>query len=180
MKKTVNDCTGIAVGERAPDFQGKDQNGKVVSLTKLLVKGPVVLVFYRGQWCPVCIPHLRKLQDALGKIQDKGASILAITPEKQEFINKTIVKTNLAFPILFDKGYKIMQLYDVAFVPSKGLKRMYNWLLRANLKKAHSDDSETLPIPATFIIGKDGRVKHRHFDPDYKKRMNVTEILENL
>lgn len=178
--KTVNECKGIAVGNSAPYFEAKDQNGNIVMLRELLKQGPVVLVFYRGQWCPVCIPHLRKLQDGLSKVHEKGASIIAVTPEKQELIQKTFVKTNVTFPILFDKDYKIMKQYDVAFVPSRFLRWMYNWLLRANLKKAHSDESEILPIPATFIIGKDGKVKYRHFDPDYKKRLSVDEILQNL
>jgi peroxiredoxin len=178
--KTVNECRGIAVGDLAPDFEAKDQNGNIVMLSELLKQGPVVLVFYRGQWCPVCIPHLRKLQDGLSKVSEKGASIIAVTPEKQELIQKTFVKTKVAFPILFDKDYKIMKQYDVAFVPSRFLRWMYNWLLRANLKKVHSDESETLPIPATFIIGKDGKVKYRHFDPDYSKRLGVDEILQTL
>lgn len=178
--KTVSQCKGIAVGQLAPDFRAKDQDGNVIALSQLLQQGPVVLVFYRGQWCPVCIPHLRKLQDELAKVHEKGANIIAVTPEKQELIQKTIVKANVAFPILHDEGYIIMRQYDVAFVPSIALRWMYNWLLRANLKKAHSDASETLPIPATFIIGKDGKVKYRHFDPDYKKRISAAEILQNL
>jgi len=120
------------------------------------------------------------LQDGLMYIIGKGASILIITPEKQENIQKTILKTNIKIPIIYDENYKIMEIFDVAFVPGKGLRVMYNTMLRADLKHSQSDDSQTLPVPATFIIDTDSRIIWRHFDRDYKKRASIEEILNQL
>lgn len=178
--KSVRECNGLAIGNIVNEFSGTDQNGNEIHLSELLKKGKVVVVFYRGQWCPICMPHLRKLQKSLNEIENKGASLLIITPEKQENIKKTILKTSITVPILYDNNYKIMRQFDLAFIPGKGLRYMYNKLLRANLKKAHSDDSETLPIPATFIVDTDSKVIWRHFNRDYKWRSKVQEIIDHL
>ena len=179
-KKTVKECNGLALGDKVNDFSGTDQDGNKIQLSELLKKGKVVVVFYRGQWCPVCMPHLRKLQDGLMEIKGKGASILIITPEKQKNIQKTILKTSITIPIIYDENYRIMEDFDVAFLPGKGLRLMYNTLFRADLKNAQSDDSQTLPVPATFIIDKDSNVIWRHFDRNYIKRANTEEILNQL
>jgi peroxiredoxin len=178
--KSVKECNGLPVGNTVIEFSGTDHNGNEILLSDLLKKGKVVVVFYRGQWCPICMPHLRKLQEDLKEIEDKGASLIIITPEKQENIKKTILKTSITVPVIYDENYKIMQQFDVAFIPNKGLRFMYNTMLRANLKNAQSDDSQTLPVPATFIIDTDGKLIWRHFNRDYKKRSKVKEILNQL
>ncbi|TFB08335.1 redoxin domain-containing protein, partial [Candidatus Marinimicrobia bacterium MT.SAG.2] len=100
-KKTLKESNGLAIGDKVKDFSGIDQNGYTIQLSELLKKGKVVVVFYRGQWCPICIPHIKKLQDGFNKIKDKGASVVLITPENQENIQKTILKTNVTIPILY-------------------------------------------------------------------------------
>jgi len=179
MKK-VKECHGLNVAEKVKDFKATDQNGNKIQLSELLKKRKVVVVFYRGQWCPICKPHLRKLQDSLEEIENKGATVLLITPEKQENIQKTILKTSITIPVIYDKNYRIMEDFDVAFLPSKGLRIMYNTLLMANLKNAQSDDSQTLPVPATYVIEQNGTIKWRHFDRNYAKRANTTDILNQL
>ena len=106
---------GVSINEPAPDFTAVDQYGKSVSLNKLLKDGPVVLVFYRGQWCPYCNKQLKKIEDSLSFIKAKGATVIAITPEKPESISKTLEKTKASYSIVFDEGLKIMKSYDVAF-----------------------------------------------------------------
>ncbi len=179
MKKVKN-CSGLALGEIVKDFKGVDQNGNTIQLSALLKKGKVIIVFYRGQWCPICMPHIKKLQDDFDKIKEKGASVILITPENQENIQKTILKTNVTIPILYDKDYKIMKNFDLDFVPGKILRLIYKTMLRANLKNVQSDNSQTLPIPATYIINKDSTIIWRHFDRDYKKRSKVEDILKQL
>ena len=179
-KKTVKECNGLSVGDKVNDFSGTDQNGNEIQLSELLKKGKVVIVFYRGQWCPVCMPHLKKLQDNLNIIKDKGASVLLVTPEKQENIQKTYLKTSITIPVIYDKSYKIMDQFDVALLPSKILRIMYNSMLRADLKNAQSDNSQTLPVPATYVIEQDGTIKWRHFDRNYAKRANTKDILNQL
>jgi peroxiredoxin len=178
--RTVNKANGIAVGEKVKNFLGVDQNGNTIELYELLKNGKVVIVFYRGQWCPICMPHIKKIQNDLDTIKEKGASVVLISPEKQENIQKTILKTNVTIPILYDKDYKIMKDFDLHFIPSKGLRILYNIFLRADLKNVQSDDSQTLPVPATFVIDKDSTIIWRHFNRDYKKRSKVKDILDHL
>lgn len=178
--RNVKEANGLAIGDKAPEFTGRDQNGNTLQLSKLLKKGKVVIVFYRGQWCPICMPHVKRLQDSLDKIKEKGANVILISPENLENIQKTILKTNVKIPVLYDKDYKIMKGFDVDFTPRNSLKFLYNTVLRADLKNAQSDDSQTLPIPATYIIDKDRMIIWRHFNRDYKKRSKVKDILDQL
>jgi peroxiredoxin len=178
--KSVKEAVGLEVGAKAPVFEAVDQNGKKQSLDDLLKEGPVVLVFYRGQWCPICNRHLSTLNDSLDAINAKGARVVAISPEKPEKIQKTIEKTNASFTLLFDEGYKISESFDVAFLPDFATRTAYNTALGANLKDAHSDESQRLPIPATFIIGQDRTIIWRHFDPNYKNRAAVSDIVNAL
>jgi len=150
------------------------------TLSEALKKGPVVVIFYRGQWCPVCNKHLSTLQDSLQMIYEKGASVIAISPEQSEFLKRTAEKTHASFSLLYDEGYKIANLFDVTFKPDSLTTVMYNTILRANLKEANTDVSQRLPIPATFIIGTSGKIIWRHFDSDYKKRSTVTDIVNNI
>ncbi len=181
MKKNDNRFkTPLEKGETAPNFKVTDHTGKDLELYEMLKEGPVVMIFYRGQWCPVCNKHLANLQEGLEEVKAKGAQIIAVTPEKQENIDKTIVKTNITFPVIYDVDYVIMKAYQVDFIPQKKTTMVYNTFLNADLKNAQSDDSQTLPVPATYIIGTDRKIKYVHFDPDYKNRASINEILENL
>ncbi|MBE0663363.1 MAG: AhpC/TSA family protein [Bacteroidales bacterium] len=178
--RSAKEAKGLEAGVNAPDFIATVINGNNFSLKDALTEGPVVLVFYRGHWCPVCNKHLGVLQDSLQYIQNMGAKVIAISPEKPELLAKTTEKTGADFTILYDEGYRISDAYDVTFTPGGMDRTMYNTFLGANLKEAHSDDSQRLPIPATFVIGQDGKIAWRHFDPDYKKRSTVSEILDAL
>ncbi len=178
--KTVNEAMGLKIGDKVNNFSALDLNGELFKLEEALLKGPVVVVFYRGQWCPVCNKHLSHLQDSLLLIYKKGATVVAISPEKPEFLKQTAKKTNASFSLLYDDGYKISDAFDVTFRLNNLTKIIYSSAPGINLKKAHSDESQRLPIPATFIIGQDGKIVWRHFDPDYKQRSSVKEIIEAL
>jgi peroxiredoxin len=178
--KKAEEAKGVPIGTMIKPFAAKTAEGKRFSLKQALDKGPVVLVFYRGQWCPVCNKHLHKLQDSLSLITDKGAQLVAISPEKPELLSRTREKTGATFPLLYDEGYAIANLFDVTFLPPKATRLLYNTAINANLKEAHSDDSERLPIPATFVLDQKGKVVWRQVDPDYKVRASVQDILRNL
>ncbi len=170
---------GLFIGSKAPDFKGKDQNNNDIKLKDLLKKGKVVLVFYRGQWCPYCNKQLSALQDSLQQIIDKGATLLAISPEKTEMIDKTVEKTKAEFSILHDKDLKIMKAYDVDFeVPENTVTRYRNAGL--DLEKLNGENGANLPVPAVYIIDKESTITYRFFDKDYKKRPSVKDILDNL
>ncbi|MDP4264491.1 MAG: peroxiredoxin-like family protein [Bacteroidota bacterium] len=171
---------GLFINSKAPDFKAKDQKGDEVHLKDLLKKGKVVLIFYRGQWCPYCNKFLKKLEDSLQLIKDKKASIVAVTPELPENIQKTIDKTKAEYSILYDEDLKIMKAYHVEFeVPENTVTQYRNTgikLEELNGKK----NGNYLPIPAVYIIDKESTVTYRFFQPDYKKRPAVREILNNL
>lgn len=178
--KSIKQVKGLNIGAFAPDFTGKDIYDKTYTLSDSIKNGNVVLLFIRGQWCPFCNKHLRNLQKQFKHIYKKGASVVVITPEKSEFIKKTIEKTGAEFTILYDENYKIAEAFDVLFRPDSMYRFMYNKILGAKLKESHSDDTEQLPVPATFIIDLDMKVKWRHFNPNYTKRSKISAILEHL
>ena len=93
---------GLKVGDKAPDFTLKNADGKKIHLKKKLKEGPLVIVFYRGQWCPFCNKQLSGLNDSLQLIKDKGANLVAISPETQENVSKSVAKTKAVFPVLHD------------------------------------------------------------------------------
>lgn len=178
----TNAAEPLPEGASAPDFTGIDQNGNEVTLQDQLNEGPVVMMFYRGQWCPVCNQHLETLQDSLSYIEERGANVLAVSPEKQERLNETVEKTGAEFTVLWDQNETIMEEYGVAFEPPESEVETYNIKLDANLQEAHGGDQEQvrLPIPATYIIDADGEILYVHHDEDYKNRAGVEDILNEL
>ncbi len=170
---------GLKVGDMAPDFSAKDQDGKTISLKQALQKGPVVMLFYRGQWCPYCNKQMSRFSDSLSLLIAKGASVLAIAPETAENVKKTIEKTKSTFPVLVDQGLAIMKMYKVNFaVDEKTITKYKGYGI--DFDKTNGVNGANLPVPATYIIGKDGKVKYVFFNTDYRKRASVMDVLNNL
>jgi peroxiredoxin len=170
---------GLQVGEVAPEFTAKDQDGKTISLKQVLKNGPVVMLFYRGQWCPYCNKQLSHFSDSLSMIIAKGASVLAITPETAMHVKKTIEKTKTNFSVIEDAGLIIMKSYKVNFaVDVKTVEKYKGYGI--DFDKANGSNGANLPVPATYIIDKDGKVKYVFFNTDYRKRAHVQDILNNL
>ena len=170
---------GLFPGGKAPDFTAKDQHGNQINLKDLTKQGPVVIVFYRGYWCPFCNRELKRLADSLQLIKDKGATVIAISPELESNIDTTIKKTGAEFSILHDKDLKIMKAYNVWFeVPENTVTRYRNTGI--DLAKINGTNGTNLPVPAVYIINKQRDVIWRFFETDYKKRPSVQAILDNL
>ena len=170
---------GLFLNSKAPDFKLKDQTGKEVSLKNLRKLGQTVIIFYRGNWCPYCNRQLKNLQDSLSLITEKGASLVAITPEARGGIDSTIKKTKAGFSILYDSLGKLENAYQVAFkVDDKTISRYK--MAGIDLLKNNQQKEATLPVPAVYIVNKEGTVTYRYFDENYKKRVSVAEILKNL
>lgn len=170
---------GLFINSKAPDFRARNQHNEEVRLKELLKKGKVVLMFYMGYWCPHCNRTLQRFQDSLQLIFDKGAQLVAVTPEKPESIAKTLEKTGAGFPVLWDEGLKIMKAYDVAYaLPENTLKRYSSTGL--NIAEINGKNGNYLPVPAVYIINKESTVVYRFFESDYKKRPSVAEILKQL
>nr|MBS0037079.1 AhpC/TSA family protein [Saprospiraceae bacterium] len=178
--KTAREANGLQVGDTAPDFKASDLYDNAFHLEEALKKGPLVLIFYRGQWCPICNKHLKKLEKRLEDIYSQGASVAAVSPEKSEFLKRTAKKTHASFTLLHDENYTISDKFDVTFKPGKFSRLIYNGILGADLKEAHTDDSQRLPIPATYIINRNKKIVWRHFTPDYKRRSSIDDIIRNI
>jgi peroxiredoxin len=152
---------GLKVGDVAPDFSLVDQNERVFKLSKALEKGPVVVFFYRGQWCPFCVKYMKNYQDSLQFIKAKGAQIVGISPQKESAVQKSIEKTGATFPLLMDDNKKVCFKYDT-------------------LLKGDMTNEEANPVPALYVIGKDGKVKYVHFPDAFTLRANVSDFLPFL
>ncbi len=175
-----NRLGGLKVGDTAPGFSGKDQDGNDIILSEKLKDGPVVLLFYRGYWCPVCSKYLSAFQEDMGILTEKGASVIAVTPETVENANKTIEGTGLSIPVMSDGDLSIMQSYKVAFRVTEDYQGKIQQYLKADIAETNGADEANLPIPATYIIGQDGKVSYVFYNPNYKERASVSEIAENL
>ncbi len=171
---------GLKVGTSAPDFKGVDQNGYSIELNSMLKTGPVVLIFYRGYWCPYCSRTLKSYADSINLVTDNGAWFIAVTPETTDGVAKTIDKTNLKFSVISDKEGKIMESFDVAFNVTTDYSKKIRLFKRISIAENNGQTEARLPVPATYIIDKSGKIVYRHFDYDYKKRASIGAILANL
>jgi|SRR5882672_1911659 len=170
---------GLSVNSKAPDFTAKDQSGKSINLKSQLTKNTVVLVFYRGEWCPFCNKELKDIEDSLKFITEKHAIVLAVTPEKQENVSKTIAKTKASYSILHDEGLKIMKSYGVSFKIDSLTNLKYK-SYGIDFTSANGTNGANLPIPAVYIINKEGQIIYRYFDADYRKRPSIKELIGHL
>jgi len=171
---------GLKKGADAPMFSARDNAGKTIDLKKLLKSHQsVVLFFYRGQWCPYCNKQIKQLQDSLQLLTAKGAYVVGITPETGENIDKTREKTHASFSMVHDEGYKIMKAYDVNYkVDDPMFAKLKSYGI--DLEKGNGNTDHVLPVPATYIINKSGKISFVQFDKDYTKRPSVSQILQAL
>ncbi|RMG86977.1 MAG: AhpC/TSA family protein [Bacteroidetes bacterium] len=171
---------GLRAGAKAPIFRGEDQNGHPVSLKNLLSSGPVVLIFYRGQWCGVCNKYLSSIADSLDMIREKGATVIAVAPELAENAKKTVEKTGLAIPVIRDADLRIMKAYGVAFKVNEDYQNKIVNYAKNSIAAMNGMDEAWLPVPATYIINPSGTIGYAFFDYNYRNRLPVAEILESL
>lgn len=171
--------TAPMVGDVLPPFFLPDDAGRIVSLEGLTAKGPVAVTFHRGHWCPYCRISINTLARATERIEALGASIVAIVPEREEFTAELKFEANVPFPVLtdLDNGYAL-SLNLAVWVGADLQQHMAGH--GRTLPDFMGNDTWMLPIPATFVIGRDGRVKARFVDPDYRRRMAVDDLLAAL
>lgn len=172
--------TGIAVGERAPEFGLPDATGRTVHLRERLSAGPVVLVFYRGQWCPYCNTYLRALQAALPEITARGASLIAVSPQSPDHSLSITEKAGLSFDLLSDVDQAVSRAYRVEFTLPADLKDLHLNAFQVDLRDLNADGSWRLPAPATFVIDRDGVIRAAHVSADYRTRMEPAAIIAAL
>lgn len=170
---------GVQLGAHAPGFTLPEVRGGKVSLEERLRDGPVVVSFYRGGWCPGCNLELRALQQALPRIQALGASIVAISPERIDGSAAVAGRLGLEFDVCTDLDGNVARAYRLSFALPDDVRRIYD-SLGLRLADVNADGTWTLPVPATFVIDRDGIVRARHVDADYRRRMEPEAIVDAL
>ena len=178
LAKTLPD-PGIKVGERAPNFTLSNAFGKQVTLYDELKKSPVVLVFYRGAWCPYCNMHLRVLRENLPQIQALGAQLITITPQTPDKSLEQFKAEPREFEVLSDLDSTVMRAYRLYFEVDPELAAIYR-TRGLDLVEYNGPGRNVLPAPGTFIIDRDGIVRAMQADTDYTKRMEPAAILRAL
>jgi len=170
----------LKMGDSAPDFILPDAHGEPVRLYSLLREGPVVVVFYRGGWCPYCNLHLRGFQRRHAQFRELGAQIVAISPQLPDNSLSTQEKNELAFPVLSDVGNKVARQFGIVFQLSDDLVKLYRQFGHALEDANGARGKRELPVPATFLIDGNGTIRLAHVDADYTRRLDPDDVLETL
>jgi peroxiredoxin len=166
-------------GDVMPTFLLPDEAGRLVSLKDLVAQGPAVVTFHRGHWCPYCRISISTLVKAQPRIEALGAHMVAIVPDREEFTAEMRQDCNVNFPILSDMDNGYAMSLNLAIWVGAEMKEYMTKIGRV-LPQYQGNDSWMLPIPATFVVGKDSRIKSRFVDPDYRKRMAIEDLINAL
>jgi len=170
---------GPRTGELMPPFDLPDETGRLVSLTSMLQAGPVVISINRGHWCPYCKMELRSLAAIHGEIRRLGAQVVSIMPGSAQFTGDYVSRNELPFPVLsdIDLGYSLS--LGLIFWVGAEIRRLYEEA-GVELEKYHGNQGHFLPMAAKFIVGRDGLVKARQVDLEFRRRMEPEAILAEL
>jgi peroxiredoxin len=168
----------LKVGDRAPDFELANATGKTVKLSELTARGPVVLTWYRGGWCPYCNVALRGFQKTLAEFRAAGATLVALSPEMPDNSLSTAEKNHLEFEVLSDRNLKVAHAYKVAYKIPDVITAQFKG--RLDLAKHNGSASSELPLGATYLIDRRGVIRYAFIDADYRKRAEPAAVLAIL
>src|SRR5579859_6651442 len=169
----------LPVGAKAPSFELPDHNGKIVSSSDLLANGRLVLCFIRGRWCPFCVGQMEAMNLVLPQIEKAGATFIAISPQtvKQSFFMHDQHK--LRFPLLSDAGNKVARQFGLTYRVPALQEAIYRRAF-VNLPFTNGDESWELPIPAIFILDRDGTVLYASANEDYTERPEPDDLVNRI
>jgi peroxiredoxin len=167
-------------GDLMPPFVLPDETGRLVNLEELLRLGPVAVTFHRGHWCPYCRININALAKAHDVIVGDGAQIVAIIPERQQYAAEFKIDGHIAFPVLMDMDNGYAMSLNLAFWMGEEMKEIMRQRPDRDIAKFQGNESWMLPIPATFVVGRSGRISARFVDPDYRKRMAIDDLVAAL
>ncbi len=168
----------LKVGDKAPDFTLKTPEGKSVQLAELLKAGPVVVTWYRGGWCPYCNLTLIALQQALPEIQAAGGTLIALNPELESYTAETTEKNQLDFDVLSDPGNKVARQYGIVFKMTPDVASAMRKGAKTDIR--NGDESDELPLAASYVIAPDGTITYAFLDADYRNRAEPSELVKAL
>jgi len=169
----------VAIGDTAPNFALPDVHGRVIALPEALHSGPLILAFYRGGWCPYCNIQLRAYQAVLPAMTALGARLVAISPQLPDGSLSTAEANELTFDVLSDVGNRVARSFGLLWSLSEVLREALRSTNKA-LPGINGDDSWELPVPATYVVARDGRVALAAVDVDYRNRLEPDAILATL
>ena len=171
--------TALAVGDAAPDFTLPDAMGRETRLSDLLASGPVVLTFYRGSWCPYCNSQLRDYQAALARIEADEAHLVAVSPQTPDSTMSIQDRQGLTFPVLSDVNNRVSREYGLVFEVDAQTRGQYE-AVGIDLAASNGTDTWELPVPATYVIDRDGVIRYAFVEADYTRRATAAQVLEAL
>ena len=183
MKKDISAAdaakTALNVGGKMPAFSLKDANGNVVSSENLLKQGNLVVVFYRGAWCPFCNTYLRSLQKNISEIKENGGNLVAISVENPDNSMKVSEKNKLDFSVLSDPNLDVARTFGIVYQLDAKTDEKYKGY-GIDLVKQNGTTKPELPLSATYVINKNGEIAYAFLEPDYTKRAEPSVIIETL
>jgi peroxiredoxin len=171
---------GLNVGDKAPYFKAHDLEGNLFDSKETLKDKDIILIFYRGHWCAACDMYLSNISDSLNLLSEKGAVVVAITPETPKNALKTVENTGVNFIILSDHNEEIMEGFDVVFKVNESYQKKIDSKQGQGIHDINEQDEARLPVPATFVIHRDGKIGFKHFDFDYNNRASVASLISYL
>ncbi len=166
----------LPVGSIAPSFALQDSNGKLVRSEDMLALGPLVVKFFRGRWCPYCMTELETWRDLHGKLRDHGALMVAIGPQTERQSDFMVGHHGVPFPVLFDSGNRVAEQFGLVYVVPD-YHRIYYRSILVNIPFVNGDETWRLPLPATYVIARDGRVVFAEAHADFRVRPEPEEVL---
>lgn len=167
---------GLKVGEAAPDSEFVDNNGKALKVSELRGKGPLVVVFYRGGWCPFCTKSLAAWQGRLADLEAAGGTLVAVSLEKPSLATAVREKHKLTYRVLADPSGDACRAFKVLFEVDGATREKYAGY-GIDLEKSNANGKWVLPVPATYVLDQGGTVRWSHFDADYKKRAAPDDVI---
>lgn len=176
LRATGIESRALLVGQPAPALTLNDALGCPVALADLWRQGPVVIVFYRGGWCPYCNLELRAWQQRLGALKAHGATLLAISPQTPDSSLSTAEKNALSFTVLSDSALLAADAFGVGFTLPPELVALYA-SVGNDLPTINGNGQWVLPVPATFVVGRDGRISYAHVEADYRERAEPADVM---
>jgi peroxiredoxin len=163
-------------GDRMPGFELPDSIGHPVRSQDLLARGPLLLTFYRGDWCPYCNLALRALHDELPAIAASGTTLVAVSPQTPDFSLTTRQKLMLDFPVLSDARNLLARQFGIVFTLAEQLRPLYAGF-GIDITRYNGDGSFELPVPATYLVGTNGIISQRYLDIDFRRRVEPEIVL---
>ena len=176
LKAAGIESGALKIGDRAPDLSLPDALDKRVRLNDLWSQGPLVVVFYRGGWCPYCNLELKAWQKRLAELEHLGASLVAISPQTPDNSLSTAEKNELVFPVLSDSALQAAESFGVAFELSPELVELYA-RVGNDLPTLNGNGRWVLPLPATYVIDRNGQVVFAHVEADYRERAEPSDVM---